>query len=123
MLPVNESWARIGPTNKSWMIHIPKAGLCLSAFLVITGPENGILIGLPKKHRAWPEQGGLPLMHAEELEKEGKYLLPATHQGQTSLLRPSSMLLRQSYQNTIFRTCYNKECRKTETCFGYMYHP
>jgi ADP-ribose pyrophosphatase YjhB (NUDIX family) len=79
MLPVNERWARIGPTNKAWMIHVPKAGLCLSAFVVITGPENCILIGLPKKHKAWPEQGGLPLMHAEELEREGMYLLPATH--------------------------------------------
>jgi ADP-ribose pyrophosphatase YjhB (NUDIX family) len=79
MLPVYQRWARIGPTNKSWLVHTPKAGLCLSAFVIVTDSENRILIGLPKKHKAWPEQGGLPLMHAAELEREKKYLLPATH--------------------------------------------
>src|SRR5579875_2273273 len=79
MLSLYQRWARIGPTNRSWLIHTPKAGLCLSTFVIVIDPENRILIGLPKKHGAWPEQGGLPLMHAAELEKEKKYLLPATH--------------------------------------------
>lgn len=79
MLPQEERWARIGPTKKSWLTHIPKAGLCLSAFVVITNLENEILVGLPRDHKAWPDAGGLPRRHAKGLEKRKGFLLPATH--------------------------------------------
>jgi hypothetical protein len=79
VLPQEERWARIGPTKKSWLTHIPKAGLCLSAFVIITNRENEILVGLPRDHKAWPEAGGFPRRHARNLEKRGELLLPATH--------------------------------------------
>jgi hypothetical protein len=79
MLPITERWARIGPTKKSWLIHVPKAGLCLSTFLVITNSSNNILLGRPKEHEAWPKAGGLPKFHSRQLEKEGEFILPATH--------------------------------------------
>jgi hypothetical protein len=79
MLPVTERWARIGPTKKSWLIHVPKAGLCLSSFVVVTNPEDDILLGRPREHEAWPKAGGLPKFHSKQLEKEEEFLLPATH--------------------------------------------
>ncbi len=77
-LPVTERWARIGPRRPSWLIHVPKAGLCLSAFVVIR-EGNSILLGRPHAHNAWPEKGGFPKRHAAEIEREGSWLLPATH--------------------------------------------
>jgi len=76
--PVTERWARIGPRDPSWLIHVPKAGLCLSAFVVIR-KGNEILLGHPHADNAWPEIGGFPKSHAGEIEKEGSWLLPATH--------------------------------------------
>ncbi len=79
MLPIEERWARIGPTKESWLIHVPKAGLCLSAFVVVIDYNNKILLGQPKEHEAWPIAGGLPKFHSKQLEKEGVFILPATH--------------------------------------------
>lgn len=76
--PLNERWARIGYHNPSWMIHVPKARLCLSAFVAIRRGSS-ILLGRPHAHSAWPEIGGFPIRHAAAIEKDGSWLLPATH--------------------------------------------
>jgi len=78
MRPVTERWARIGPKAASWLIHTPHAGLCLSAFIVARKGRS-ILLGRPRAHAAWPRMGGFPKRHAAEIEKEGAWLLPATH--------------------------------------------
>jgi hypothetical protein len=75
---LTERWARIGPNDKSWLIHVPKAGLCLSAFVVIRRRDS-ILLGRPHAQSAWPEKGGFPERHAAAIEEEGSWLLPATH--------------------------------------------
>lgn len=71
-------WARIGPRDPSWLIHVPTTGLCLSTFVIIRKGET-ILLGRPHANNSWPEQGGFPLRHAAKLEKNGSWLLPATH--------------------------------------------
>jgi len=76
--PVTERWARIGPRDSSWLIHVPRAGLCLSAFVVIR-KKGSILLGRPHTHESWPEKGGFPKRHATRLERERSWLLPATH--------------------------------------------
>jgi len=78
MRPVTQRWARIGPNTPSWLIHTPKSGLCLSAF-VIARKGGSILVARPRAHDAWPRKGGYPKRHAAEIEKEGAWLLPATH--------------------------------------------
>jgi len=78
MRPVSVRWARIGPRTPSWMTHTPKAGLCLSVFIVARKGDS-ILLGRPKAHDAWPEKGGFPKRHAGEIRKENAWLLPATH--------------------------------------------
>jgi hypothetical protein len=77
-LAVTERWARIGPREPSWLIHVPPAGLCLSAFVIIR-KKGSILLGRPHAVRAWPEKGGLPVQHAAEIEKSRSWLIPATH--------------------------------------------
>ena len=76
--PVTERWARIGPRDPSWLIHVPKSGLCLSTFVIIR-KGNSILLGRPHAISAWSEKGGYPTSHAAELEKNGSWLIPATH--------------------------------------------
>lgn len=78
MRPVGQRWARIGPRTPSWLTHTPYAGLCLSTFIVARRGSS-ILVGRPRAHDAWPEKGGFPKHHAAEIEKEGAWLLPATH--------------------------------------------
>jgi len=78
MRPVDVRWARVGPRNPSWMTHTPRAGLCLSVFIVARKGDS-ILLGRPRAHDAWPEKGGFPKRNAAEIEKEGAWLLPATH--------------------------------------------
>ena len=78
MRPVDVRWARIGSRNPSWMTHTPRAGLCLSVFIVARKGDS-ILLGRPRAHDAWPEKGGFPKRNAAEIEKEGAWLLPATH--------------------------------------------
>jgi len=76
--PVTKRWARLGPNNSRRLVHTPEAGVCLSAFLVVRR-GNSILIGRPRAHDAWPEKGGYPKWQALELERQGAWLLPATH--------------------------------------------
>lgn len=76
--PVTKRWARLGPDNPRRLMHTPEAGVCLSAFIV-AHQGNSILIGRPRGHDAWPEKGGYPKWQALELEKQGVWLLPATH--------------------------------------------
>lgn len=76
--PVSRRWARLGPENPSALKHVPEAGVCLSAFLIVK--RNGsILLGRPHSHSAWPLKGGFPRWRAAELEKRDAWLLPATN--------------------------------------------
>ncbi len=77
-LPVAKRWARLGPDNPSTLFHTPRACVCLSAF-VIAKRGRSVLLGRPRAHDAWPTRGGYPKSRAAELEKEGAWLLPATH--------------------------------------------
>lgn len=77
-IPAAERWARIGSRDPAWLRHVPKGGLCLSAFVVIR-KRGSILLGRPHASNAWPEKGGFPRRHAAELERDGSWLLPATH--------------------------------------------
>lgn len=77
-LPVTKRWARLGPDNRRRLIHKLEASLCLSAFVIAQRGE-AILLGRPHAHEAWPKKGGYPKWQAAELEKEGAWLLPATH--------------------------------------------
>jgi len=76
--PVATRWARLGPDDRSVLFHTPKGGVCISAF-VIARLHNSILLGRPRRHNAWPTKGGLRKSKAGELEREGAWLLPATH--------------------------------------------
>lgn len=77
-LPATERWARLGPNNPRRLMHALETSLCLSAFVVARRGDS-ILLGRPCEHDAWPEKGGYPKWQALELEKEGVWLLPATH--------------------------------------------
>ncbi len=77
-IPATERWARLGPRTPSWLVHTPKGELCISAF-VVPRRGNSLLLGRPRAHDAWPEMGGYPKSRVVELEKEGTWLLPATH--------------------------------------------
>lgn len=76
--PASERWVRVGPRNPSWLVHMPKAEMCISAF-VVARRGNALLLGRPRGHDAWPEMGGYPKWAVVQLEKEGAWLLPATH--------------------------------------------
>ena len=76
--PVTKRWARIGPRDPSWLRHVPAAGLCLSSFVIIR-KDDSILLGRPRATDSWSEKGGYPTHHAAELERNGSWLLPATH--------------------------------------------
>ncbi len=78
MQPTAKRWARLGRDNPSTMFHTPENGVCLSTFIVARR-GNSALVGRPKDHRAWPEKGGLPQGRAADLDKQGAWLLPATH--------------------------------------------
>lgn len=77
-VPVTKRWARLGPDSPSWLNHVPKAGVCLSAFVVARRGAS-ILLGKPRVHDAWPTKGGFAKWRVVELEREGSWLLPATH--------------------------------------------
>jgi len=77
-LPITKRWARLGPNDPSWLIHVPDSGVCISAFVVCRRGKS-ILLGRPHAHDAWPTQGGFPRRHAAALEKVGTWILPATH--------------------------------------------
>lgn len=77
--PLIERWARIGPSNQKWLTHIPRAGLCLSSFVVATRDDGSILFGLPKASSIWAEKAAFPVWQASKFEREEAWLLPATH--------------------------------------------
>ena len=75
---VLKRWARFGPDNPSKLTHIPKGGVCISAFVVVKR-GNLILLGLPRVHDAWPRKGGYAKWRLVEPEMRSAWLLPATH--------------------------------------------
>lgn len=79
MEPVTSRWARIGPPNRKWLIHVPPAGLCLSAFVLVRNRRGDVLFGRPRPHRNWPEKGGVGVWRIRELERDNAWTLPATH--------------------------------------------
>jgi len=79
MLPVTARWARIGPANRKWLIHVPPGGLCLSAFVLIRNRRGDVLFGRPRVHSVWPEKGGVGLWRVREFVRSGVWVLPATH--------------------------------------------
>lgn len=79
MEPVTTRWARIGATNRKWLIHVPAGGLCLSAFLLVRNRRGDVLFGRPRSHRNWPEKGGVGIWRIRELVRAKAWTLPATH--------------------------------------------
>jgi len=79
MLPVTSRWARFGPTNRSWFIHVPRGGFCVSAFVVVRNRRGDVLLGRPTLHRDWPEEGCLPVWRVREEVRAGSWILPASH--------------------------------------------
>jgi len=79
MEPATSRWARIGPTNRKWLIHVPPGGLCLSAFVLVRNRRGDVLFGRPRPHRNWPEKGGVGVWRIRDLARDGAWTLPATH--------------------------------------------
>lgn len=79
MEPASTRWARIGPTNRKWLIHVPPGGLCLSAFVLVQNGRGDVLFGQPRPHRNWPERGGVGVWRIRDLARDGAWTLPATH--------------------------------------------
>jgi ADP-ribose pyrophosphatase YjhB (NUDIX family) len=77
--PVTERWARVGPKDARWFQHVPAGGLCLSVFLVVRNRKGEVLLGRPRRHRAWPEQGCLPYWRLAPLIENDAWVLPASH--------------------------------------------
>jgi ADP-ribose pyrophosphatase YjhB (NUDIX family) len=78
MRPVTRRWARLGRRNPRSLIHPSDAGVCLSAFIIAKRGRK-VLMGKVRGTRDWPERGGYSRHRAIELEREGAWLLPATH--------------------------------------------
>jgi len=72
-------WARIGPTDRKWLVHVPPRGLCLSAFVLVRNRKGDLLLGRPRPHRNWPEKGGVGIWRIRDIAKEGSWTLPASH--------------------------------------------
>jgi ADP-ribose pyrophosphatase YjhB (NUDIX family) len=79
MLARTERYARFGPTYRRMYIHVPRGGVCLSAFVVVRDRQGRILFGRPRAHPAWPERGCLPIWRVREIRKSGEWILPASH--------------------------------------------
>jgi 8-oxo-dGTP pyrophosphatase MutT (NUDIX family) len=79
MLPLAERYARFGPPYRRMYVHVPRGGVCLSAFVVVRGRQGGILFGRPRPSAIWPERGCLPLWRVHEIRKNGEWILPASH--------------------------------------------
>jgi ADP-ribose pyrophosphatase YjhB (NUDIX family) len=79
MLPLTSRYARFGAPYRRMYIHVPKGGVCLSAFVVVRDTRGRILFGRPRAHSAWPERGCLPLWRVREIRKNGEWILPASH--------------------------------------------
>ena len=79
MRPLQSRWARIGPTDRRWLSHVPPGGVCISAFLIVRNRRGDLLLGRPRGHPDWPEKGCYPLWRLREVAKEGRWILPASH--------------------------------------------
>lgn len=77
--PIGERWARIGPKNPRWFQHVPPAGLCLSVFLVVRNRRGDVLLGRPRRHKAWPEWGCMPYWRLDPIIENQAWVLPASH--------------------------------------------
>lgn len=75
---MRQHWAQFGPNNPPWFAHMPQAGVCISVF-IIARRRGSILLGRPRSNDAWPTKGGYPKSGALKLERDGSWLLPATH--------------------------------------------
>ncbi len=79
MQPVYTRWARFGPTDRAWFIHLPVGGFCVSAFLLVRNRRGDVLLGRPKEHSDWPEKGCLPIWRVKQVRDEMGWILPASH--------------------------------------------
>jgi ADP-ribose pyrophosphatase YjhB (NUDIX family) len=79
MLPITERWARWGSTNRKWFVHVPRGGVCLSAFLIVRNRRGDVLFGRPQPHSTWPERGCLPRWRVDEINRNEEWILPASH--------------------------------------------
>ena len=77
--PVTKRWARFGPNDARWFMHVPEGGVCLSAFLLVRDRSGGLLLGRPKPHPAWAERGCLPDWRVDQLVQHADWVLPASH--------------------------------------------
>jgi ADP-ribose pyrophosphatase YjhB (NUDIX family) len=77
--PIGVRWARFGPTDRKWLMHVPVAGVCLSAFVIVRNRKGDILLGRPRPHPAWAEKGCLPRFRVQELVQQKAWILPASH--------------------------------------------
>jgi ADP-ribose pyrophosphatase YjhB (NUDIX family) len=61
------------------MWAVPRAGLCLSAFVLVGDPKNPnlVLLGRPASSAPWAELGNLEPAHLESLQD--RWVLPACH--------------------------------------------
>jgi ADP-ribose pyrophosphatase YjhB (NUDIX family) len=79
MRPVTERWARFGPADRKWFIHVPRGGVCLSAFLIVRNLRGDVLLGRPRPHAAWAAHGCLPPFRVREIRQRGEWILPSSH--------------------------------------------
>ena len=77
--PVTVRWARFGPSNRQWFMHVPRGGVCLSAFLIVRNRQGDVLLGRPRHHAAWAEKGCLPAFRVREIVRRAEWILPASH--------------------------------------------
>ena len=77
MLPVTSRWARFGPTNRKWFMHIPPGGVCLSAFLIVRNREGDVLPATPGEPMPpGRRRGACPHSGVRELEEGREWILP-----------------------------------------------
>jgi ADP-ribose pyrophosphatase YjhB (NUDIX family) len=79
MLPVTERYARFGVPDPKLFIHVPRGGVCLSAFIVVRNQSGSVLFGRPRPNAAWQERGCLPPWRVREIIKNDEWILPASH--------------------------------------------
>jgi ADP-ribose pyrophosphatase YjhB (NUDIX family) len=78
-LPLSVRWARFGPNDRRWLMHVPVGGVCLSAFVLVRNPNGDVLLGRPRPHRAWADKGCLPPFRVKSLVERNEWILPASH--------------------------------------------
>ena len=79
MLPLKVRWARFGQDDPAWFQHLPAGGVCLSAFLVVRNRQGDVLLGRPRRDKAWPEKGCMPYWRLQGILDRGEWVLPASH--------------------------------------------